>query len=65
MSQAYCRSTKETWNTLPELHILKFVKGHDVCNGRSVVLNCGWGFCPKGPPGHNRECHHWGEGSWH
>ena len=20
----------ETWNTLPELHILKFVKGHDV-----------------------------------
>ena len=64
-SQVYCRSSKETWNTLPELCILKFVKGHDVCNGRSVFLNCGWGFCPKGPPCHSCECHHWGGGSWH
>ena len=64
-SQVYCRSCKETWNALPELRILKFVKGHDVCNGRSVFLNCGWGFCPKGPPCHSCECHHWGEGSWH
>ena len=56
-SQAYLESTEELWDTLPELYILKSVKGRDVWDGRSVVLN--WrSSCLQGTPGHIFGCHH-------
>ena len=46
-----------TTREAPELYILKFVKRHDVCDGRSVVLN--WRrCCLQGTLGHIFGCHH-------